>query len=92
MKGMPRVVPDPNHQLAADNAGMAAPGKGAQVILIQIGQRATGAERLTGRDIEIIGRTVADNQFHPHAAVQGVVDLAHHHSGRVEIRRADDDL
>ncbi|MNP27867.1 hypothetical protein D3C76_1207990 [compost metagenome] len=89
---MPGVIPDPHLQLAAGNRSVATSGEGAQVVFVQVGQRAAGTEWLAGGDIEVVGRAVTNDQLHPHATRQGMVELAHQHPGRVEIRRADDDL
>ncbi len=67
-------------------------GKTPQADLIQIRQRRDHLERLAGRDIEVVGGLVADDDVDLHPALQGPVDLPGHRQRQVEIRGADGQL
>ena len=67
-------------------------GKAAQADFIQVWQRCDHLEWLAGRNVEIVGGLVADNDVNLHPTGQGTVDFPGDGQWQVEVRRADSQL
>ncbi|MNI12093.1 hypothetical protein D3C73_652610 [compost metagenome] len=67
-------------------------GKPAQADFVQVRQRRNDPERFARRNVEVVGRLVADHDVDLHPAGQRAVDLADDRQRQVEVRCANGQL
>ena len=92
VEGVVLVPPEMHVQRAGVDRSFVRLAEAAQVGFVQVRQRADRLERLLGRNVEVVGRLVAENDRDVAAGLDLLVDQPADRARQIEVRRKYDQL